>query len=234
MPVSPPRDLDQLMQRASALAGRCLAELANELSSDTLEAQPPAPGMLHRKGKAGQLLERALGADAGSLSVPDFRALGVELKTIPVDAHGKPRESTFVCSLSLSDADQAEWLSSGVRKKLAHVLFMPIVHDARVRDGRPTLGQPLFWRPTRQQEAVLRADFDDLLGMIALGQIERVTARLGRWLQLRPKAAHGRVRTRAYGADGEPVSAMPRGFYLRARVTGALMRDPYTLCGAED
>ena len=223
--ATPPRDLAQLTQRAAALAGRCLSELARELES---EANGP---MVHRKGKAGQLIERALGATAGSLSRPDFLELGVELKTIPVNADGKPRESTFVCTLSLVDVDHAEWQTSNVRAKLAHVLFVPIIHDDRVREGRPTLGTPLFWRPTAAQDAVLRADFDDLVGMIALGHVEALTARLGHWLQVRPKAAHGRVRTRAY-ADGEPLQTMPRGFYLRARFTAALLRDAASIAGA--
>ncbi|MDB4975443.1 MAG: mismatch repair endonuclease MutH [Myxococcaceae bacterium] len=255
-PVAPPRCLQELTQRAAALRGRCLAELEHELAVEArpeareqrVEARPgtreqrtdapvdpthaasgpvrPRGGATHRKGKTGQLLERALGATAGSLSMPDFRELGVELKTIPVDAEGKPRESTFVCSLSLSEVDVAEWQTSSVRAKLSHVLFVPIVHDARVREGRPTIGRPCFWRPTPEQEAILRGDFDDLIGLIALGQIEALTARLGSWLQVRPKAAHGGVRTRAYTADYEPLSVNPRGFYLRARITRALLRDP--------
>jgi DNA mismatch repair protein MutH len=204
----PPRSLDELHARASALAGRSLVEL-----EALLEADRSAP-MLRRKGKTGQLIERALGASAGSSSTPDFVGLGVELKTIPV-------------------AEHAEWASSSVRSKLAHVLFVPVVYPSSTRDDRcATLGTPLFWRPSTEQESVLRADFDDLVGLIALGGIERLTAKLGLWLQVRPKAAHGRVRTRAYGPEGEYLETIPRGFYLRARFTGALLRDPRALPGA--
>ena len=105
-----------------------------------------------------------------------------------------------------------------------------IVHGA---DGDATLGRPVFWRPSAAQTAVLRADFDDLVGMIALGHIEALTAHRGTWLQVRPKAAHGRVRTRAYGPEGEYLDTIPRGFYLRARFTGALLRDPTALPGVE-
>jgi DNA mismatch repair protein MutH len=222
----PPRSLPELHERAAALAGRSLGELGA-----LLEADRSAP-MLRRKGKTGQLIERALGASAGSKSTPDFVGLGVELKTIPVDRSGRPRESTFVCSLSVGDAEHAEWASSSVRSKLAHVLFVPVVYPSNTKDDRDaTLGTPLFWRPSAQQESVLRADFDDLVGLIALGGIERLTAKLGLWLQVRPKAAHGRVRTRAYGPDGEYLETIPRGFYLRARFTGALLRDPLALPG---
>jgi DNA mismatch repair protein MutH len=214
--IAPPDTLAELAQRARALEGMSLAELARRHEGD---ASGP---LVRRKGKAGQLVERALGANAGSRAEPDFMGLGVELKTIPVERDGKPRESTFVCSFSVADAEHAEWASSAVRAKLAHVLFVPLVIGAT----EVTLGRACFWRPDDEQEAILRADFDDLMGMIALGQIELLTARLGRWLQVRPKAAHGAVRTRAYGAEGEPLATIPRGFYLRARVTGALLRNP--------
>lgn len=214
--VDPPCTLRELALRAAALAGRPIREL--ERSFDA-EASGP---MLRRKGKTGQLIEQALGAYAGSARGPDFERLGVELKTLPLDARGRPSESTFVCSLALREVDMADWSSSDVRRKLAHVLFVPIeqAHDADRKVGRP-----FFFRPTSEQESILRADFDDLLGMIALGRIEDVTARLGTWLQIRPKAAHGRVRTVAYGCDDEPLSTIPRGFYLRARFTSLLLSE---------
>ena len=185
--------------------------------------------MRRRKGKVGQLIERALGASAGARSAPDFPSLGVELKTIPVTAQGRPRESTFVASFSLADAETAEWESSTVREKLAHVLWVPIIQEG----GPVRIGKPRFWIPTSGQEAVLRADFEDIVGMVAIGKGAFLDARLGRWLQARPKAAHGDVRTRAYGAEGEVESLVPRGFYLRARFTGALLRDPQTMAGAD-
>ena len=206
------------------MAGCSLAELEQRVGT---RLHGPK---LRRKGKVGTLLELALGAAGGSLDGPDFPELGVELKTIPVDPRGRALESTFVCSLGpLVDADRCEWSDSLVHKKLSHVLWVPIVQDA----SGERIGQPLFWRPSDAQKAVLRGDFDEIVGLIALGQVERLTAHVGLWLQARPKAAHGRVRTRALGPDGEPLLAMPRGFYLRARFTTALLEDPATLLGAE-
>lgn len=217
--AAPPRDLSELARRAQALSGSSVAALARAYGART---EGPR---VRWKGKIGELLERALGADGGAKPTPDFSALGVELKTLPLDAAGRPRESTFLCSFALVDADRADWSSSRVRAKLAHVLFVPL-HEAGLE---ATVGEPFFWRPTPAQEAIMRADFDDLVGLVALGQVEVVTGRLGRWLQLRPKAAHGRVRTHALGIDGERIATIPRGFYLRARVTRALLADPRTL-----
>jgi DNA mismatch repair protein MutH len=217
-----PQTLDELRVRAASLEGRLVRELEG-----AFEAAADGP-MVQRKGKLGQLIERILGASAGSAAIPDFPRLGVELKTIPLDAEGKPRETTFVCSLSLSEADSAEWETSSVRAKLDHVLWVPVI----VEGERSRIGRPWFWHPTPAQEAVLRADFDDIMGMIAIGKVEDLTAHVGRWLQARPKAAHSRVRTRAYGAEDEPITALPRGFYLRTRFTHALQSNPETLTGA--
>lgn len=182
---------------------------------------------MRTKGKVGELLERALGATAGSAAVQDFPQLGVELKSIPLDERGVPVESTFVCAISVAEAEYAEWETSWARRKLSHVLWMPVLPVDG--EGQRRLGRPVFWRPTEEQEAVLRADFDDLMGLIGVGQIERLTAREGRWMQVRPKAAHGRVRTVAYGADGELIDTIPRGFYLRTKFTRAILKDPQAL-----
>src|SRR5688572_2499417 len=104
---APPTDTAELCARAAALAGVRLTTLADALGAS-----------LDGKGKVGELVERALGATAGNAATPDFPALGVELKTVPIDGRGAPRESTYVCTAPLADADRAEWTTSRVRQKL--------------------------------------------------------------------------------------------------------------------
>ncbi len=77
----------------------------------------------------GELLERVLGATGGSAATWDFPELAIELKTIPVDARGVPSESTFVCAVSLLDAERAEWETSWARAKLGRVLWVPVTGD---------------------------------------------------------------------------------------------------------
>lgn len=212
--------VEALLTRARALVGLRVAELATSLGVSS------AGEAVRTKGTAGAILELALGATGGSTKVHDFPELGVELKTIPVDLRGVPVESTYVCTLSLADAEMQEWEDSWVRAKLACVLFVPLVAD----DGEPwparRISSPVLWSPTPEQDAVLRGDFDDVVGLVGVGRIEELTAHRGRWLQVRPKAAHGRVRTVAFGSEGEAIATVPRGFYLRPRFTGAILADP--------
>ena len=204
------RDETELLRRALALRGMPIDVLGSAVST---------------KGKVGDAVERALGASGGPGATLDFPDLGIELKTVPVEPSGKPRESTFVCAVQLVDADRAEWETSWVKRKLARVLWVPIVHEAEQK----TIGTARLWSPTAEQEGVMRSDFDEIFGAIAIGGIEGVTARLGRWLQLRPKAADSSARTLSLGPDDSLVAVVPRGFYLRARFTGAILKDPGAL-----
>ena len=95
-PALPPVSEAQLLQQAQRLAGYSLGELA-------VMAGLTIPNDLKRdKGWIGVLLERWLGASAGSKPEQDFAALGVELKTIPIDSEGRPLETTFVCVAPLT------------------------------------------------------------------------------------------------------------------------------------
>ena len=216
----PPSCEAELRVRAEALAGHALGEIA-----DALGWRGEGAGA-HAKGKIGDLLERALGATGGSGATHDFPDLGIELKSVPVDEAGLPRESTYVCTLPFAEIDAADWATSWVKRKLARVLWLPVVTGDLAEWRSRRVGTPLLWSPTPAQEAVLRADFEDAVGLIGAGGIEEVTAHAGRWLQVRPKAADSRARAVAWGPEGEPVAAVPRGFYLRRRFTAAILRDP--------
>jgi DNA mismatch repair protein MutH len=223
MAIFPPCTERELLERAAWLSGRTMGELARALGA------PVPPAGRRGKGKMGTLIERALGAEAGTAGIPDFPRLGIELKTIPIDGAGAPRESTFVCSIDLADAERADWETSRARTKLAQVLFVPIVVADKDAVENRRIGSPFLWRPTPLQEAVLRDDFETAMGRIGAGGIETLTAKSGRFLQVRPKAATGRVRTFSFGPEGEWIATVPRGFYLRASFTRAVLRDPSAL-----
>jgi DNA mismatch repair protein MutH len=175
------------------------------------------------KGVAGQILEKILGATAASRAEPDFLTLGVELKTIPLDSAGKPKESTFVCSITLSAMADTDWERSTVFKKLSKVLFVPVEAASKtpLRDRR--VGRAYLWAPNAEERLQLRTDWERLAQMIAMGDVERITGHLGEVLQVRPKAPHGRSRRRAPDEEGAVQWTMPRGFYLRAAFTGAVL-----------
>lgn len=207
------------MERARSLSGQRLGDLARhhalELPSE----------MRRAKGFAGTLLERCLGATAGSRALPDFETLGIELKTLPFDRAGRPLESTFVCTIELTELADSEWEGSRVRKKLSRVLWVPILSERELPLGERVVGTPLLWSPTPEQEADLRWDWEELAGLIGVGRVDDITGHLGRCLQVRPKASNSLARRVGIDGDGVRAEMLPRGFYLRPSFTATLFRE---------
>ena len=101
---------------------------------------------------------------------------------------------------------------------------VPIEFDPRIPFPARRIGSAVLWSPDASEEAALRADWAELTGMIALGELDSLSARHGQCLQVRPKAANARSLTPAADGDGAPGRTLPRGFYLRARFTGSILR----------
>jgi len=208
--------LPELLARARGLAGMSVAELGRWLGF-----RVPSDLKGH-KGFIGQLVEVALGARAGSDPEPDFPALGVELKTLPVTPEGRPVESTYVCLARLDGREALTWNDSFVAKKLARVLFVPIEASAATL-GERRLGMPFFWEPSHADTARLAADFERLAGRVRIGEVEELTGHDGEVLQLRPKAMSRDERTVGVSSDGWLTEVRPRGWYLRATFTAELI-----------
>ena len=212
-----PQTLEQLLSQAQSIAGLTFGELADELHI-------PVPIDLKRdKGWVGMLLETALGATAGSKAEQDFSHLGVELKTLPINAEGYPLETTFVSLAPLVQNSGVKWENSHVCHKLSCVLWMPIEGSRHIPLRERHIGAPILWKPTAEQERQLKQDWEELMDLIVLGKLEQITARIGEVMQLRPKGANSRAVTKGIGKNGEIIDTLPLGFYLRKEFTAQIL-----------
>ena len=214
-----PQNLEQLLSQAQSIAGLTFGELADELHI------PVPPDLKRDKGWVGMLLEHALGATAGSKAEQDFSHLGVELKTLPINAEGYPLETTFVSLAPLVQNSGVKWENSHVRHKLSCVLWMPIEGSRHIPLGERHIGAPILWKPTAEQERQLKQDWEELMDLIVLGKLDQITARIGEVMQLRPKGANSRSITKGIGRNGEVIETLPLGFYLRKAFTAGILND---------
>ena len=214
-----PQTLEQLLSQAQSIAGLTFGELADELNI------PVPPDLKRDKGWVGMLLERALGATAGSKAEQDFSHLGVELKTLPINAEGYPLETTFVSLAPLVQNSGVKWENSHVRHKLSCVLWMPIEGSRHIPLRERHIGAPILWKPTTEQERQLKQDWEELMDLIVLGKLDQITARIGEVMQLRPKGANSRSITKGIGRNGEVIETLPLGFYLRKSFTAGILND---------
>jgi DNA mismatch repair protein MutH len=115
------------------------------------------------------------------------------------------------------------WETSNVRNKLQKVLWIPIQGERDIPPGERIIGSPILWQPSAKQSLLMQQDWEELMDMISLGQVESITARIGQVLQLRPKAADGSALTEAIGNNGSTILTRPRGFYLRKEFTQSVL-----------
>lgn len=211
---------DTLLSKAQSLAGLNIP--------DFLQLMNLSPSLFHDrpgsrfKGLLGQLIEKFLGADAGNLSAPDFLQLGIELKTIPIAVKAgqiQVLESTYVCTLpSLQEALGQAWEQSRLKQKIRKILWVPI-------ENYQTIGTSFLWEASESEDMQLKADWLEITDCICMGNREELTADLGVYLQVRPKAADSKVYSKqlVYNQAGELLKGRPQGFYFRARFTKAIL-----------
>ena len=221
LPTTPPTSEAELLANAEQIAGLTLAELATRMN-----LKVPV-SLQNAKGWVGQLLEQCLGATAASLPEPDFQYICIELKSLPINRHGQPQESTYVCTVPLLDHTGLQWETSWVRRKLQRVLWVPVEADSSIASADRHIGTALLWSPSLEQEAVLKQDWEELMDLIVTGRLAEISARHGTWLQIRPKAANARALCTTFDDQGIPAETLPRGFYLRPEFTRSLLKQHY-------
>ncbi|HVZ71109.1 MAG TPA: MutH/Sau3AI family endonuclease [Polyangia bacterium] len=215
--------LEALLAHARALVGVELGELADGLGL------PVPSGLVRTKGWSGQILEQELGVSSAGTRGPDFAALGVELKTVPVtvDAAGAlaPIESTAVCQIDPVAIAAESWADSYVRRKLARVLFVALEVPPGARSvGERRVAGVCLWSPDVEQERQLRADFELFAReYFRRGRASAITGHLGVVMQVRPKGKNAADTRDAYDERGEATRVGKHGFYLRPTFVAAIL-----------
>ncbi len=214
--ITAPNTVQELQQRCQKLAGLTIQDLAN-----ILNLQVPAD-LNKAKGWVGQLLEAFLGATASSKPKPDFVNLGIELKTLPLNKNGQPSESTYVCTAQLNN-DNLNWETSWIHNKLSHVLWAPFEASKDIPLKQRKFAMPFLWKPSKQQQEILKQDWEELTDMLCMGNVDTLTAKYGTYLQIRPKAANSKVLTTTINHEGYRIKTVPKGFYLRTSFTKTII-----------
>lgn len=216
--IKPPATESELLRYADKIVGKTLKSLAASSNVSIPNGQKSA------KGWIGELIEKNLGATAGPRPEPDFPALGIELKTLPLNRQHKPKESTFVCSVSLGGQENA-WETSLVKRKLSRVLWIPVEADPSIPFPQRRIGNALLWSPSTADFKIIQSDWEELMDMINMGEISKITASIGKYLQIRPKGANAKSLRSGIDEDGILTPTLPRGFYLRTLFTRKILAE---------
>ncbi len=219
--ITTPGSEDELMTRAYNIAGKKVKEVASvynlKIPSDNV----------HAKGWLGIFFEAVLGANAGNTPTQDFSELKIELKSIPIAENITPSESTYVCIVPLLGSGTKTFFESNFYNKMSKVLWIPFDGRKNIPISEKIIFTPFLWSPAGDELSVLKQDWEEHMEKISTGYIEDITARDGIALQIRPKAANGKILTDAIGKNGQLIKTRPRGFYLRSSFTKKILQKKF-------
>ena len=215
--ITAPINEEVLLARCAEVEGLTFAALAARLGIDI----PFMPSQ--RKGWLGSALEVVLGTTAGTAPKPDFHHLGIELKTLPMGAQGRPQESTFVTSINLRTIHEETWETSQCYSKLKRVLWIPVEGDKKIAFEHRRIGRGFLWSADATAIKILENDWHELSFMLGRGKLADVDASMGTYLQVRPKAANAQALCYGFDETGKKILTLPRGFYLRPSFTAKMM-----------
>jgi len=128
----------------------------------------------------------------------------------------------------LTNIQGMTWENSLVYHKLQRVLWVPVEGERSIPVGQRRIGTPILWQPNRDQARQLQQDWEEIMELIALGKVDKISARHGEVLQLRPKAANSKALTESIAEDGSIQLSNPRGFYLKINFTQQILANAFS------
>lgn len=180
---------------------------------------------LNRKGDGGQLIEQLLGIQSSSTKGPDLPEIGLEIKTLPIDKEFRVLENTHICKITLPFSE-TDFFRSSLWLKTRHILFVPIIGQRKTPMCDKILAQPFFWQAQSCDIECLKQDWFELSSLLRTGCFEKINAKIGECLHIRPKAAHGQDLC-TLKVQGQYQRILPLGFYLRKSFTQKLISRVY-------
>lgn len=197
-----------LLRIYTEIQGIPFRELAETLGYDI--AKDPKS----MKSAAGDIAELVAGKKPDALPQADLSEFDLEVKTVPLDLRGYPRENTKITALNYTKLLKEKWEISHVYEKVRVVLFVPIVKEDTKRPEAWYVRSPFIWMPSRDQLAVIRKDWEKIKKMVRGG--EQLTATVGEYLIANTSGQGKGKDDRTYELpDGRTIAVKTRAFFLR-------------------
>lgn len=217
-PSPAPKTLGQLLAYCQAIAGKTVAQVAQKHAVELID------NLQFNRGWLGNLIELALGAQAGSKPTQDFIELGVELKTLAITPTGGAKSDVFVSSLPTNSYMMQAWETSHVFYKLKKILFVPVESNPEVPLGQRRIGKAFFWSPNAQELEQMRQDWELIMQILTQHDYNALKSNVGKLLCVRVKALNSKQNVASKDLDGFNLNLPPLSFYLRRSFLNEILK----------
>jgi DNA mismatch repair protein MutH len=182
------RRLDKLQTRYSRFVGRTVGEMAETVGVPSSKA----------KDWAARVVRRGV-AEAAGRPIED---LGLTVRVPRVDRSSMPYEAISFPSFRHAELVEEEWQDCSLLSYVEYMLFAPVRGQTRkALPSRCTVLEPIYWRPTGQELALMREEWTMFRDLIRRDHARSM-----------PTAAETKaIHVRTKGRDSSDLDVLPDG-----------------------
>lgn len=198
------------------MPGRTFAELVSHVGLDQQSSRTT-------KGTVGAATEAYFGMRVDSIPQPDFRAAGIELKTVPLrprEGEISVKERVFITSIDYLALAKESWETATVRRKLERILFVYYDWLPQALLGDLAITDVILWEPSAEMLGIFEADWLSVRERVRRGRAEDVSESHGIALVAATKGPGGPPAMRQPYSD---VLARRRSWALRPAFVGSIL-----------
>ncbi|QJC36272.1 hypothetical protein GJT99_02035 [Enterobacteriaceae endosymbiont of Donacia cincticornis] len=177
------------------------------------------------KGLIGKLVEYYLiGEKQNNKLNQDIPYLGIEIKTITINLKNKILNDSFICSFPLLIKNNLSFYKKKLYEKISKILWIPIItKSVNTHIFKKKIGNPFFWEPSTKDKIKLDNDWNNLIKLLIIGQLQNINYYNGYILLVKNKSNTKQL-TKTINKNGKILYISPKAFYFKKKYLNSLFQ----------
>jgi DNA mismatch repair endonuclease MutH len=209
--------LTPLFEIVKNAKGKTIGELKLELSIERANM---------KKGASGLIVENLLGIKNNNNSDADIPEIGCEVKILPIQKNKngkiKAKEPTQIQMINYFEVAGEKWEIAKVRKKINltfWVVYLAKENSTSLHQDEYRIIDYFVDHPNENKILVFRRDWELIQDFILKGLSDKLSSRMGEYLEPKTKGANNQSKTNAPDGKGGVLRATRRAFYYKKKYT---------------
>lgn len=180
------------------------------------------------KGASGLIVENMLGIVNNNIDEPDIPEIGCEVKALPIqinrDGTVKAKEPTAIQMINYCDVAKESWENAKIRRKIKLTLWVVYLAkhgSARLHQNDYVIVDYLIEQPCDITVGIFRKDWETVRDCIIAGNADRLSCRMGTYIEPKTKGKNRLDVTSAPDGCGGLTTARRRAFYYKKNYTNS-------------
>ncbi len=179
-----------------------------------------------KKGASGLIVENLLGIKNNNNADADIPDIGCEVKILPIQKkrNGEitAKEPTQIQMINYFEVAKENWDNAKIRKKInltLWVVYLAKEDSKSFQQDEYKIIDYFIDHPDENKIIIFKNDWESIQGLIINGLADKLTSKMGEYLEPKTKGANNLDKTNAPDGNGGTLRARRRAFYYKKKYT---------------